>query len=66
MTAKMNKNEVNQTLSAVCTSPWSSGIIWLIDVIQLTSQLSPAVSESGSHISPGVNCVSATYLHEMV
>jgi len=58
----MNNNEANRAASAVCISPWSSAIISLIDVSQLTSQLSPALSESGSHISPSVNCVSATYL----
>ena len=40
----------------------SLGFKRLIDISQLTIQLSPALSESGSHISPSVNCVSATYL----
>jgi hypothetical protein len=64
--AKINNNEANQTPSAVCNFPWSSAVISLIDVSQLTSQLSPAVSEPGGHISPSVNCVSATYLQEMM
>jgi len=56
--AKVNSNQANQTASAVCTSPQTSTTIRVIDIGQPTSQISPAVSESGSHISPGVNGVS--------
>jgi len=53
--ANVNSNQANQTASAVCTSPQSSTTIRVIDIGRPTSQVSPAVSESGSHISPGVN-----------
>jgi hypothetical protein len=55
--AKVNSNQTNQTGSAVCTSRQTSTTIRVIDIGQLTSQVSPAVSESGSHISRGVNGV---------
>jgi hypothetical protein len=58
MRAKVNSNQTNQTASAVCTSPQTSTTIKVMDIGQPTSQVSPAVSESGSHISPGVNGVS--------
>jgi hypothetical protein len=61
--AKLNSNLANQTTSTVCTSPQASTATTLIDIGQHTSQVSPAVSESGSHISLGVNVVFATYLH---
>ena len=61
--AKLNSYEANQTASAVCTFPQASTTIRLIDIGQSTSQVSPAVLESGSHISCGVNGVFATYLH---
>jgi len=54
---KLNSNQANQTASAVCTFPQASTTIRLIDIGQSTSQVSPAVLESGSHISPGVNGV---------
>ena len=57
MRAKVNSNQANQTASAVCTSPQTSTTIRVIDIGQPTSQVSPTVSESGSHISPGVNGV---------
>jgi hypothetical protein len=55
---KVNNNQTNQTASAVCTSPQTSTTIRVIDIGQPTSQVSSGVSESGSHISPGVNGVS--------
>jgi hypothetical protein len=51
-------NQANQAASAVCTFPQTSTTIMLIEIGQPTSQFSPDVSESGSHISPGVNGVS--------
>jgi hypothetical protein len=56
--AKLSSNQANQTASALCTSPQASTSTTLIDIGQLTSQVSPAVSESGSYISLGVNGVS--------
>jgi hypothetical protein len=53
--AKLNSNQANHNASAVCTSPQASTTTRLIDIGQSSSQGSPAVSESGSHISPGVN-----------
>jgi len=61
--AKVNSNQANQTASVVYTSPQTSTTIREIDIGQPTSQVSPGVSESDSHISPGVNGVFATYLH---
>jgi hypothetical protein len=55
LTAKLNSNQANQNSSALCTSPQASTTTRLIDIGQASSQVSPAVSESGSHISPGVN-----------
>jgi hypothetical protein len=51
----VNSNQANQTASAVCTFPQSSTTIRAIDIGQPTSKVSPVVSESGNHISPGVN-----------
>jgi hypothetical protein len=56
--AELNSNQANQTVSAVCTTPQASTTTRLIDIGQSTSQFSPPVSESGSHIFPGVNGVS--------
>jgi hypothetical protein len=53
--AKVHRNQTNQTASAVCTSPQNSTTIRVTDIRQLASQFSPLVSESGSHISHGVN-----------
>jgi hypothetical protein len=53
--AKLNSNQANQNASAVCTSPQANTTTRLIDIGQSSSQVSPAVSESGSHVSPGVN-----------
>lgn len=58
MRTKLNSNQANQTASAVWTFPQASTTIRLIDIGQSTSQVSPAVLESDSHISPGVNGVS--------
>ena len=62
MRTKLNNNHANQAISAVRTSPQASTTIRLIDIGQPTSQVSPAISESGSHIFPGVNGVFATYV----
>jgi hypothetical protein len=59
---KLNSNQAHQTASAVSTSPQASTTA-LIGTGQPTSQVSPAVSESGSCISPVVNGVLATCLH---
>ena len=56
--AKVNSNQTIQTASAVCTSPQTSTTIRVMDIGQPTSQVSPTVSELGSHISRGVNGVS--------
>ena len=56
--SKINCNRANQAASAICTSPQTSTTIRVIDTAQPTRQFSPDVSESGSHISPGVNGVS--------
>jgi len=56
--AILNSNQANQTPSAVRTSPQASTPIRVMDIGHPTSQVSPAVLESGSHISPGVNGVS--------
>jgi SMC interacting uncharacterized protein involved in chromosome segregation len=61
--AKLNSKQANQTASAVYISPQASTSTRVIGICQSTSQISPAVSESGSHISRGVNGVFATYLH---
>jgi hypothetical protein len=54
--AKLNSNQANQNASAVCTLPQASKTTRLIDIGQSSCQVSrPAVSESSSHISPGVN-----------
>jgi hypothetical protein len=63
---KLDSNPADQTTSAVRTVPQASTTIRLIDIGQSTSQVSRAVSESGSHISPGVHGVFATYLHATV
>jgi hypothetical protein len=55
---KLNGNEANKTPSAVFTSPQVSAMIRVTDVGQQSSQVSSAVSESDSHISPSVNGVS--------
>jgi len=55
MRAKLN---CNQAASAVCTSRQTSTTIRVKDIGQPTGQVGPAVSESGSHISTGVNGVS--------
>jgi hypothetical protein len=59
---KLNSNQANQTASAVSTSTQASTTA-LIGTGKPTSQVRPAVSESGSCISPGVNGVLATCLH---
>jgi hypothetical protein len=53
--SKLNSNQANHNASAVSTSPQASTTTRLIDTGQSSSQVSPAVSEPGSHISPGVN-----------
>jgi len=57
---KLNSNQASQSTSAVHTFPQASTTVTLIDIGQSTSQVIPAVSESGSHISPSVF---AMYLH---
>ena len=57
MGAKVNSNQTNQTASAVCTSPQTSTTLRVMDIGQPTSQFSPPLSESGSHILSGVNGV---------
>ena len=62
MRAKFNSNQANQNAS----SPQPSITISVIDTGQPTSQVSTAVLESDSHISPGVSGVFAMYLHATV
>jgi hypothetical protein len=54
---KINNNPDNQAASAVCASPQTSSEIRVVDTGQPTGQVSSAISESASHISPGVNSV---------
>ena len=64
--AKVNSNQTNQTSSAVRTSPQTSTTIRVMDIGQPTSQVSPPLLVSGSHIAPSVNGVFAKYLHTRV
>jgi hypothetical protein len=54
---EVNNNPDNQAASAVCAFPQTSSEIRVIDIGQPTDQVSSAISESASDISPGVKSV---------